>query len=196
MSPFPRPRREIAGQELLFDDDLTDRVLREAADPGFVLVGISDTVHTRHLGTRATEHAIPARPDVAATVHQLLAAGRLVPGSRVTVTVDGRPEPEAATAVDVAITGTATAASGPAAGDRVLVHVDVVRPGLGLVTCGAAGFSGSIVREDGAYLVETEAGGVIGRARSYRAGAERLARHHGFVADPVEIEHEHEVYAR
>ncbi|WP_433506042.1 hypothetical protein ACQP04_05860 [Pseudonocardia halophobica] len=192
MSPFPRSRREIAGQDLLFDDDLTDRVLRDAADPGFVLVGISDSVHTRHVGTRATEHAIPTRPDVAATVHQLLAAGRLVPGSRVSVTVDGRPEPEAATAVDVP----ATAASGPAPGDRVLVHVDVVRPGLRLVTCGPAGFSGSIVREDGAYLVETEAGDVVGRARSYRAGAERLARHHGFVADPVEIEHEHEVYAR
>ncbi|GAA4705880.1 hypothetical protein GCM10023215_52440 [Pseudonocardia yuanmonensis] len=192
MSPLPRPRREIAGQDLFFDDDLTDRVLREAADPGFVLVGINDTVHTRHLGTRATEHAIPARPDVAATVHQLLTAGRLVHGSRVTVTVDGHPEPEAATAIEIP----ATAASGPAPGDRVLVHVDVVRPGLGLVTCGAAGFSGSIVREDGAYLVETEAGDVVGRARSYRAGAERLARHHGFVADPVEIEHEHEVYAR
>lgn len=192
MSPLPRPRREIAGQDLLFDDELTDRTLREAADPGFVLVGIGDSVHTRHTGTRAAEHAIPARPDVAATVHQLLAAGRLVHGSRVTVTVDGRPEPEAATAVDLA----ATAASRPAPGDRVLVHVDVVRQGLGLVTCGPADFSGSIVREDGAYLVETEAGDVIGRARSYRTGAERLARHHCFVADPVEIDHEHEVYAR
>jgi hypothetical protein len=72
------------------------------------------------------------------------------------------------------------------------VFVDVVRPGHGLVT--ADDFSGQIIRENGTYLVETSAGEVIGRARSYRAGAERLARHHGFRADPVEIEHEHEVY--
>lgn len=194
MSPLPRPRREIAGQDLLFDDELTDRTLREAADPGFVLVGISEAVHTRHTGNRAAEHAIPTRPDIAATVHQLLAAGRLVPGPRVSVTVDGRSEPEAATSVDVAATATAT--TEPRPGDRVLVHVDVVRPGHGLVTCGTADFSGSIVREDGTYLVETETGDVVGRARSYRAGAERLARHHGFVADPVEIEHEHAEYTR
>lgn len=192
MSPLPRPRREIAGQDLLFDDELTDRTLREAADPGFVLVGISEAVHTRHTGTRAAERAIPTRPDIAATVHQLLAAGRLVPGLRVPVTVDGRSEPEPATSVDVA----AVATTRPQPGDRVLVSVDVVRPGHGLVTCGTADFSGSIVREDGTYFVESETGEVIGRARSYRAGAERLARHHGFVADPVEIEHEHEVYAR
>ncbi|MCE3556219.1 hypothetical protein LWC33_32855 [Pseudonocardia sp. RS11V-5] len=192
MSPLPRPRWEIAGQDLLIDDELTDRTLREAADPGFVLVGTSETVHTRHPGTRSAEHAIPTRPDIAATVHQLLAAGRLVPGPRVAVTGDGRAEPEAATSVDVA----AVATTGPQPGDRVLVHVDVVRPGHGLVTCGAADFSGSIVREDGTYLVETETGDALGRARSYRAGAERLARHHGFVANPVEIEHEHEAYAR
>jgi hypothetical protein len=192
MSRLPRQRREIDGQALLFDDETTDRVIRDARDPGYVLVGVGESVYTRHIGTRAAEHAIPVRPDVATTVHQLLAAGRLVHGSRISVTVDGRPEPEAATAVDIP----ATAATGPVPGDRVLVHVDVVRPGHGLVTCGTADFSGSIVREDGTYLVETGTGDVIGRARSYRAGAERLARHHGFVADPVEIEHEHEVYAR
>jgi ribosomal protein L19 len=190
MSRVPRPRREAAGQALLFDDETTDRVLRDARDPGFVLVGIGESVHTRHIGTRAAEHAIPARPDVAATVHQLLSAGRLVHGSRVTVTVDGRPEPDAATTVDVAAIATADAQPG----DRVRVFVDVVRPGHGLVT--AEEFSGAIVRENGSYLVETATGEVIGRARSYRAGAERLARHHGFRADPVEIEHEHEVYAR
>jgi ribosomal protein L19 len=190
MTRLPRPRRESAGQGLLFDDDVTERVLRDARDPGFVLVGISESVHTRHIGTRAAEHAIPVRPDVAATVHHLLAAGRLAHGSRVTVTVDGRAEPEAATIVDLP----AVAATEAQPGDRVRVFVDVVRPGHGLVT--ADEFSGAIVRENGSYLVETSAGDVIGRARSYRAGAERLARHHGFRADPVEIEHEHEVYPR
>ncbi|MGD9990115.1 hypothetical protein [Pseudonocardia sp.] len=190
MTRRPAHHSESAGQDLLFDDDLTDRVLRDARDPGYVLVGLAERVHTRAIGTRAAEFAIPTRPDEAATVHHLLAAGRLVPGARIPVQLDGRPEPEQATLVDVA----ATATTGPAPGDRVLVHVDVVRPGHGLVTCGAADFSGSIVRQDGTYLVETEHGDVIGRARSYRAGAERLARHHGFRADPVEIEHEHEVY--
>ncbi|MCH6171285.1 hypothetical protein [Pseudonocardia alaniniphila] len=62
--------------------------------------------------------------------------------------------------------------------------VDVVRPGLGLVTCGGGDFSGSIVRQDGHYLVETEHGQAIGRAASYHAGAQRLARHHGYTPGP------------
>ncbi|GJF03819.1 hypothetical protein [Pseudonocardia sp. D17] len=183
---------ESAGQALLFDDDLTHRVLREARDPGYVLVGIAEKVHTRAIGTRAAEMAIPARPDEAATVAQLLAAGRLHHGARVSVLIDSRREPEPAVLVDVP--AIAAGGLGAAPGERVLVHVDVVRPGHGLVTCGAADFSGSIIRQDGTYLVETEHGDVIGRARSYSAGAERLARHHGFRADPVEIEHEREVY--
>jgi hypothetical protein len=71
MTRLPRQRRESAGQALLFDDETTDRVLRDARDPGYVLVGIGEAVHTRHIGTRAAEHAIPTRPDIAATVHQL-----------------------------------------------------------------------------------------------------------------------------
>lgn len=190
MSRRVGPRRESPGQELLFDDPLIDQVMTLARDPGYVLVGPGEAVHTRHIGTRVAEHAIPARPDEAATVHHLLTAGRLHHGSRITVTVDGAREPESATVVEAP----AIATSGPTPGERVLVHVDVVRPGHGLVTCGPADFSGAIVRQDGTYLVETEYGDVIGRARSYRAGAERLARHHGYRADPVEIEHEHEVY--
>src|SRR3954471_81170 len=94
MTRLPRQRRESAGQGLLFDDAITERVLRDAHDPGYVLVGINEAVHTRHIGTRTAEHAIPASRDIAATVHQLLSAGRLTHGSRVTVTVDGRTEPE------------------------------------------------------------------------------------------------------
>ena len=75
-------------------------------------------------------------------MHQLLSAGRLVHGSRVTVTIDGRTEPEAATTVDVAPIATTDAQPG----DRVRVFVDVVRPGHGLVT--ADDFSGQIIREN------------------------------------------------
>ncbi|MCE0764781.1 hypothetical protein LWC35_17970 [Pseudonocardia kujensis] len=189
MTRVPRQRREIDGQGLLFDDDTTDRVIRDAHDPGYLLVGVSEAVHTRHIGTRAAKHAIPVRPDVATTVHQLIAAGRLVHGPRISVTVDGRAEPEPATTVDVSATAT-----GPQPGDAVRVFVDVVRPGHGLVTANA--FTGAIVRENGTYLVETDTGHVIGRARSFRAGAERLARHHGLRAEFVEIDHEHKHHAR
>ncbi|NMI01053.1 hypothetical protein [Pseudonocardia acidicola] len=75
----------------------------------------------------------------------------------------------------------------------VAVAVDVVGPGKGLVTCGAGEFSGTVIRDRerrSGYLVETEWGDVIGRARSYRHGAARLARHHGLVADPIEVEFE------
>lgn len=181
---------ESAGQALLFDDDLTHRVLREARDPGYVLVGIAEKVHTRAIGTRAAEMAIPARPDEAATVAHLLAAGRLHHGARVSVLLDSRREPEPATLVDVP--ATATGAATPDGSVRLLV--DVVRPGLGLVTAADGSFSGSIIRQDGAYLVETEHGDVIGRASSYRVGAARLARHHDRRPGPVEIEHEREVY--
>jgi hypothetical protein len=180
---------ESAGQALLFDDDLTDRVLRDARDPGYVLVGIAEKVHTRAIGTRAAEYAIPARPDQAATVHQLLAAGRLHHGARVSVLVDGRHEPEPATLVEAPATTATTTSDGP-----VRLLVDVVRPGLGLVTAADGTFSGSIVRQDGTYLVETEHGDVIGRASSYRVGAARLARHHQRRPGAVEIEHEREVY--
>ncbi|MGE0170944.1 hypothetical protein [Nocardioides sp.] len=60
-------------------------------------------------------------------------------------------------------------------GRAVPVAVDVVSPGKGLVTCGAGDFSGT----------------VIGRAGSYRDGAARLARHHGFTAGRVEVDFEH-----
>ena len=83
----------------------------------------------------------------------------------------------------------------------VTVLVDVVRPGLGLVTCGAGDFSGSIVRDAYAetpaekrrpYFVETEYGDVVGRARSYRDGAVLLAVHHGLAAETVSVVVEHE----
>jgi hypothetical protein len=74
------------------------------------------------------------------------------------------------------------------------IGVDVVRPGRGLVTC--TEFHGELIRENGRYLVETEGGHVVGRASSYRAGAQMLARHHGYRPGRVEIEHEHRIYGR
>ncbi|MGD9526968.1 MAG: hypothetical protein AB7V44_09290 [Pseudonocardia sp.] len=83
-------------------------------------------------------------------------------------------------------------------GRAVPVAVDVVSPGKGLVTSGAGDFSGTILRHnrdrggDGSgYLVEDEWGVVIGHAGSYRDGAARLARHHGFTVGPVEVEFEY-----
>lgn len=83
----------------------------------------------------------------------------------------------------------------------VLVLVDVVAPGKGLVTCGAGDFSGSVIRDRFTdtpearrlpYLVETETGDVIGRSRSYRDAAYLLAKHHGFAKPSVTVEIEHE----
>jgi hypothetical protein len=111
------------------------------------------------------------------------------------VLIDSGREPEPATLVEVPATATPSS-TGPGPDSRVRLLVDVVRPGLGLVTAADGSFSGSIVRQDGAYLVETEHGEVIGRASSYRAGAARLARHHDRKPGAVEIEHEHEVHRR
>lgn len=82
----------------------------------------------------------------------------------------------------------------------ILVLVDVTRPGFALVQCNeGAGWSGSIIRLPDPhkvslpFIVETSTGEVIGRARSYKEAAIRLAGFHG-IAKPyvtVEIEREH-----
>ena len=75
-------------------------------------------------------------------------------------------------------------------------HVDVVRPGRALVTGTSTGrpdrdgFSGGIVREGRDYSVEDEYGNTIGRAKTYRAGAERLARHYDTDPGHIEITYE------
>lgn len=101
----------------------------------------------------------------------------------------GTPEPPSATDPTPDAGPASTSARQPSG----LIHVGVVRPGLGLVTCGPGELSGSITRQDGRYLVRTEHGEVIGRANSYRTGAQRLARHHGFTPGPVEIDHETDI---
>ncbi|MHA6795829.1 hypothetical protein ACVGVM_20280 [Pseudonocardia bannensis] len=180
---------QVAGQGLLFDDLVTDRVLRLARDPGYVLLGPADTVYQRATHTRDAERAMPVAADEATTVHHLLTAGRLTLGHRIAVVAE-QPEPQMATVVEPA----APAATQPEGPRSVRVLVDVVSPGKGLVTCGDGDWSGAIVRDGSSYLVETETGDVIGRARSYGHGAERLARHHGHRATAVEIEHEREFW--
>lgn len=76
-------------------------------------------------------------------------------------------------------------------------HVDVIRPGRALVTSvvrgrpDGEGFDGGIIRDGRDYQVEDGYGNTIGRARSYRAAAERLARHYGHPdAGHVEISYE------
>jgi hypothetical protein len=84
----------------------------------------------------------------------------------------------------------------------IVVTVNVVSPGRGLVTSGQGDFSGTIVLDrghtrlsvpgTGPYLVETESGDVISRARSYRQGAEILAARGGYPRPAVTVEIEHE----
>jgi hypothetical protein len=73
--------------------------------------------------------------------------------------------------------------------------VDVVRPGKALVSGERTPIAGHILRdthhEYGApYYVENEDGRVIGTARTYKAGAEKLARHYGYQPGAVVVEHE------
>ena len=77
-----------------------------------------------------------------------------------------------------------------------VIGVDVVQPGKALVTLGATGEGGTVLRNDGRYRVENDHGVLVGQASSYRAAARLLARYHGYTPGPVEIEHEHRTYRR
>ncbi|WP_214370898.1 hypothetical protein [Pseudonocardia sp. H11422] len=173
-----------AGQLALFDDPATALALRTATAGRYVLVGVRDQVYRR------TEHDASVVEAVsvfeAATVQHLLATHRLRYDSRtVRVTLDD--ERRGATPIEPA-----TPTRPPTSRERCGSWSTSSPPGKGLVTCGDGDWSGVIVRDGSSYLVEIEAGDVIGRARSYRHGAERLARHHGHRATSVEIEHERE----
>ena len=77
-----------------------------------------------------------------------------------------------------------------------VIGVDVVQPGKALVTLGATGAGGTVLRDGGRYRVENDHGALVGHASSYRAAARLLARYHGYTPGPVEIEHEHRTYRR
>jgi hypothetical protein len=189
------------------DLDLIASAIRTAADPGYVLIGPTERVYLREPGSKHDVTAVPRYE--AGAVAQLIESGHLEVGGIRIVRTGDREGPARSVLVTkaaramvarwgalhpltrpapVRLVEPPRASSGP-------VHVDVVAPVKALVTCGVGDWSGVIVRnrdagQRGAYFVETEAGAVIGMAGDYRAGARKLARHHGFTATEVVIEHE------
>ena len=189
------------------DLDLFASVVKAATDPGYVVIGASERIFLRD-ATRP-DHVNPVPRYEADTIGQMLDAGHLKVGGHHHVHHDKSEGPARSVLVPTATRAMGTrwaalrrvpAPRRPAPVEKrsdtpdrprqVRVNVDVVRPGKGLVTCGAGDFSGAVVRAGRTYDVETEYGEVIGTARTYKAGAERLARHHGFpnVEVIVEIE--------
>lgn len=180
------------------DVDLIASVIGAAVDPGYVLIGRSDKPYGRDPATPGRVEPVPGyERDVVA---QLLDSGHLTIGGTRHVTCGRRDGPARSVLVPRATRAMAqrwsalhplratTPARKP---DAVTVHVDVVAPGRGLVTCGAADWSGSITRQDDRrYWAETEDGHVVARARSYRDGAQRLARHHGHTTASVVVDFE------
>lgn len=189
------------------DLDLFASIVTAAIEPGYVVIGASERVFLRD-ATRP-DHVNPVPRYEADTVGQMLDAGHLKLGgqhhvnhgtsqgfarsvlvptaTRAMVTrwaaLHRVPAPRRAAPVE-------KQSDTPEHSRPVLAYVDVVSPGKGLVTCGAGDFSGTVIRTGRTYDVETEYGEVIGTARTYKAGAERLARHHGVpnVEVVVEIE--------
>jgi hypothetical protein len=197
-------RRAISSNDL----DLMAGIIKTAADPGYMLVGPADRVFRSEPGDQHSAEPVPRYEQDA--VRQLLDAGHLTIGGAHTVTYGDRTGPAhsvlipkvtramAARWAHLRPLTTPAAPTKPRAAGKGprpscgLVHVDVVSPGKGLVTCGQGDFSGVIIRDRdrGGYQVETEYGTTVGTARSYRHGASVLARHHGFTPEEVDIQHE------
>lgn len=183
------------------DLDLVASVIATALDPGYVLIGPGEKPYRRDPARPGLVDPIPSyERDMIA---QLLDTAHLTIGGTHHVQCGRRDGPARSVLVPkharamverwAALHPLSATRSGPPATSGpagVRVVVDVVRPGRGLVTCGAGDFSGSIIREKSWYLVETEWGEVICHARSFRDGAQRLARHHGHTASEVHVEHE------
>jgi hypothetical protein len=189
------------------DLDLFAAVVKTALDPGYVLVGPSERVFRRDPTRDGHVERVPAHE--ADMVAQMLDGKHLKTGGHHQVT-DGRRE---ASALSVLVPSTTRAQVSrwdalhrlpqprpektkqgkgdvrdrPSCG-RILV--DVVSPGKGLVTSSGGDFSGVIIRNRGGsgYQVEDEWGTTVGRASSYRAGAQVLARHLGFTPGDVVVE--------
>lgn len=189
------------------DIDLMAGIIRAAAEPGYMLVGPTDRVFRVEPGDRHSVEPAPRYEQDA--VRQLLDAGLLTIGGAHTVTYGDRTGPAHSVLIPKATRAMAARwdnlrplttpppkkADATKKGPRPscgLVHVDVVSPGKGLVTCGQGDFSGVIIRDRdrSGYQVETEHGDTVGTARSYRHGASVLARHHGFTCKEVDIQHE------
>ena len=68
--------------------------------------------------------------------------------------------------------------------------VDVVAPGVGRLQSPEGDFGGHmhLDRIQRRYLVETDCHEVLGKVTSYRAGALKLAEHHGYRPEQVEVD--------
>ena len=184
------------------------RIVATAQEPGFLVIERTGRVL----------RADPARPGCADavsrhdgdTVAQLLDSGHLKLGGSHHIHHAGQEGPARSVLVPKATRDMVTRwdhlrpVPAPAARPQRpapqrttgVIGVDVVEPGKALVTLGATGQGGTVLRDGGRYRVENDHGALVGHASSYRAAARLLARYHGFTPGPVEIEHEHRTYRR
>lgn len=183
------------------------RIVTTAQDPGFLVIERTGLVL----------RADPARPGCADavarhdgdTVTQLLDTGHLKLGGSHHVHHAGQEGPARSVLVPKATRDMVTRWDHlrpiPAPAPKPepvrenstgVIGVDVVQPGKALVTLGATGHGGTVLRDGGRYRVENDHGALIGHASSYRAAARLLTRYHGYTPGPVEIEHEHRTYRR
>lgn len=195
------------------DPELLAQVVRAADDPGFLLIersqrvvkadpakpGVVDSasrheqdavlqlLDSGHLRTGGTHHIHHHGHEGPARSILVLKATR----DMVTRWSNLRPVPTPTAQPRPAEHGKSTRRRPePDGGSTGPIVVDVIRPGRGLLTCPE--FGGEIVRDNGRYVVEAEGGHVVGRASSYRQGAELLARHHGYQPGPIEIDRSEE----
>ncbi|TCK27118.1 hypothetical protein [Pseudonocardia endophytica] len=184
------------------DVELVASVLRLAQDPGYRIVERSGRVFRVDPANSGAVDEVPRYE--ADTVGQLLDGGLLELGGNHTITHRGHTGPARSVLVPKRSREMATrwsnlrplppgARQAPKPDEEQTsgpIVVDVVRPGRGLLTCRE--FGGELLRDNGRYVVETEFGHVVGRASSYRAGAQMLARHHGYRPGPIEIDRREE----
>nr|WP_238589803.1 hypothetical protein [Pseudonocardia sp. AL041005-10] len=183
------------------------RIVGLAQDPGLFVVERTGLVL----------RADPARPGCADavarhdgdTVAQLLDTGHLRLGGTHHVHHNGAEGPACSVLVPKAtrdmvsrwdhlrpIPAPATEPAKPPQRSTGMINVDVVEPGKALVCLGTTGQGGTVLRDCTRYRVENDHGALVGHASSYRAAARLLARYHGYIPGPVEIEHEHRLYHR
>ncbi len=76
--PIPTPRQPAKAQPATNDMDLIETVIRLAREPGYVLIGATDRVYRRRVGSKEEVERVPGYE--ADAVHQLLARGLLSTG--------------------------------------------------------------------------------------------------------------------
>jgi len=76
--PIPTPRQPAETRPATNDMDLIETVIRLAREPGYVLIGATDRVYRRRVGSNEEVERVPGYE--ADAVHQLLARGLLSTG--------------------------------------------------------------------------------------------------------------------